>query len=244
MTDSKFIASSAAAFAFAVSFSLSPADAAPVSSASGAAAYETADKGGGNAGPSSGKSADTKRDNKKQTDAASDAAPPKTDDKKAKQHAEEIQFEYLDARGFKKRDINTYNIHYFQQARNYGALTVYRGLTLERALGYSFENDFPESSQAVGFGPALMLRWKQPLSGKLAASLDFSGSLLFYNHAHPANGRPFGFLWRLGPRLIWDYSERGSISVGWSVAHSSNGLRSKNPGYNGVGFSLGLAWRW
>ncbi len=240
MTDSKFIASSAAAFAFAVSFSLSPADAAPVPSASGAAAYEAADKSGGNAEPSSGKSAETKQDNKKQTD----AAPPKTDDKKAKKHAEEIQFEYLDARGFKKRDINTYNIHYFQQARNYGALTVYRGLTFERALGYSYENDFPESSQAVGLGPALMIRWKQPLSGKLAASLDFSGSLLFYNHVHPANGRPFGFLWRLGPRLIWDYSERGSISVGWSVAHSSNGMKAKNPGYNGVGFSLGLAWRW
>ena len=47
-------------------------------------------------------------------------------------------------------------------------------------------------------------------------------------------------MWRTGPRLIWDYSDRGSVNLGWSIAHCSNGMGSKNPGYNGVGFSLGL----
>ncbi|MBQ8699142.1 MAG: acyloxyacyl hydrolase [Schwartzia sp.] len=152
----------------------------------------------------------------------------------------EVQLEYLDARFFEKRDVNTYNVHFFQVASNHGALTIHRGLTVTRALGYTSEYGYPEDSNAVGIGPAIMLRWKQPVSGKLSAAWDASGSLMFYNRAHPAHGRAYGFLWRTGPRLIWDYDDSNSVSVGWSFAHSSNGMGTHNPGYNGVGFSLGF----
>lgn len=154
----------------------------------------------------------------------------------------EFQFEYLDARFFKNRDVNTYNIHVFQPAHKTGALTIHRGLTFSRALGYAMPDDYDHNldSQAVGFGPAVLLRWKQKVSGKFSAAWDASGSLLFYNRCHPGGGRPWGFMWRTGPRLIWDYSDRGSVNIGWSIAHCSNGMGSKNPGYNGVGFSLGL----
>lgn len=152
----------------------------------------------------------------------------------------EVQLEYLDARFYKKRDVNTYNIHFFQVASRRGALTIHRGLTFTRAVGYTSEYGYAEDSGAFGFGPAVMLRWTQNLSGKMSASWDMSGSLMFYNRAHPAHGRAYGFLWRIGPRLIWDYDDSNSIILGWSLAHSSNGMGGHNPGYHGVGFSLGF----
>ena len=152
-----------------------------------------------------------------------------------------MQLEYLDARFFKNRDVNSYNVHFFQVAHKCRALTIHRGLTFSRPLGYTSEYGYDEDSQAVGLGPAVMLRWTQKISGKLSASWDASGSLMVYNRAHPAHGRAFGFLWRTGPRLIWNYDDNGSFSVGWSIAHSSNGMGTHNPGYNGVGFSLGFS---
>ena len=153
----------------------------------------------------------------------------------------EVQLEYLDARFFKNRDVNSYNVHFFQVAHKCWALTIHRGLTFSRPLGYTSEYGYDEDSQAVGLGPAVMLRWTQKISGKFSASWDASGSLMVYNRAHPAHGRAFGFLWRTGPRLIWNYADNGSFSLGWSIAHSSNGMGTHNPGYNGVGFSLGFS---
>ena len=184
-----------------------------------------------------------------ETTAATEAAKPAADKKAAPKkkapfdkHRTEFQFEYLDARFFDNRNVDTYNIHVFQPAHNTGALTIYRGLTFSRALGYAMPDGYDHEldSQAVGLGPAILLRWKQKVSGKFSAAWDASGSLLFYNRCHPGGGRPWGFMWRTGPRLIWDYSDRGSVNVGWSFSHCSNGMGSKNPGYNGVGFSLGL----
>ncbi len=171
---------------------------------------------------------------------AADASPKKSmADKKVSSNLE-VQLEYLDARFFENRDVNTYNMHFFQVASNRGALTIHRGLTVTRAIGYTSEYGYPEDSNAVGLGPAIMLRWTQKVSGKLSAAWDASGSLMFYNRAHPAHGRAYGFLWRTGPRLIWDYDDSNSVSLGWSYAHSSNGMGTHNPGYNGVGFSLGF----
>ena len=93
-------------------------------------------------------------------------------------------------------------------------------------------------SEGVGIGPAIMLRWKKKISGKLYATGDFTGSLMFYNKAHPAQGRAYGFLWRVGPRFLWQYGKDDSVSLGYSISHFSNGLRSHNPGYNGLGFTL------
>ena len=152
----------------------------------------------------------------------------------------EVQLEYLDGRFFKKRNVDLYNVHVYKQYRELGALSLHYGLTFERALGYTTQDDIYRDAEAVGFGPSYMLRWTKHVSGKLDASLDATGSVLAYNHAHPGNGRAFGFLWRIGPRLTYNYTDRDALSLAYLFHHSSNGFSTHNPGYNGVGFSLGF----
>ena len=156
--------------------------------------------------------------------------------------ANEIQFEYLEGRRFSQRNVNNYNVHFFEKVTDSGAMSYWRGLTFTRALGYTNprkDGGVHHDSQGVGIGPAFMLRWDKQASGKLHASLDFSGSFMLYNKAHPYDGRAYGFLWRLGPRLTWQAEEDDSFSLGYSISHFSNGLRSHNPGYNTIGFSVG-----
>ena len=151
----------------------------------------------------------------------------------------EIQLEYFNGKIFNNRNVNNYNVHIFQQFKQRRALSIYRGLTVTRATGYSRPAGKPWlDSEGVGVGPAFMLRWKKPVSGKLYLAGDFTGSLMFYNKAHPAEGRAYGFLWRLGPRVLWQSGERDAVSLGYSISHFSNGLKSHNPGYNGLGFTL------
>ncbi|WP_301893236.1 acyloxyacyl hydrolase [Mitsuokella multacida] len=152
----------------------------------------------------------------------------------------EVQLEYLEGRFFKKRDVDLYNVHVYRQYKELGALSLHYGLTFERATGSTTEDDIWRDAEAVGFGPSYMMRWTKHISGKLDGSIDGSGSLLVYNHAHPGNGRAYGFLWRIGPRLTYHYTNRDALSLAYLFHHSSNGMSSRNPGYNGVGFSLGF----
>ena len=152
----------------------------------------------------------------------------------------EVQLEYLEGRFFKKRDVDLYNVHVYRQYKELGALSLHYGLTFERATGSTTEDDIWRDAEAVGFGPSYMMRWTKHISGKLDGSIDGAGSLLVYNHAHPGNGRAYGFLWRIGPRLTYHYTDRDALSLAYLFHHSSNGMGSHNPGYNGVGFSLGF----
>lgn len=152
----------------------------------------------------------------------------------------EVQLEYLEGRFFKKRDVDLYNVHVYRQYKELGALSLHYGLTFERATGNTTEDDIWRDAEAVGFGPSYMMRWTKHISGKLDGSIDGAGSLLVYNHAHPGNGRAYGFLWRIGPRLTYHYTDRDALSLAYLFHHSSNGMSSHNPGYNGVGFSLGF----
>lgn len=152
----------------------------------------------------------------------------------------EVQLEYLEGRFFKKRDVDLYNVHVYRQYKELGALSLHYGLTFERATGSTTEDDIWRDAEAVGFGPSYMMRWTKHISGKLDGSIDGAGSLLVYNHAHPGNGRAYGFLWRIGPRLTYHYTDRDSLSLAYLFHHSSNGMGTHNPGYNGVGFSLGF----
>lgn len=152
----------------------------------------------------------------------------------------EVQLEYLEGRFFKKRDVDLYNVHVYRQYKELGALSLHYGLTFERATGSTTEDDIWRDAEAVGFGPSYMMRWTKHISGKLDGSIDGAGSLLVYNHAHPGNGRAYGFLWRIGPRLTYHYTDRDALSLAYLFHHSSNGMGSHNPGYNGIGFSLGF----
>jgi len=154
-------------------------------------------------------------------------------------HNVEVQLEYLHHGYFEEREIDTYNVHIYQKFKQNGSVSWHKGLTVTRAVGYNNEDGIHRDSNAVGLGPSLMLRWEKPVSGKLAASIDGTGSLMFYNKAHPAEGRAFGFLWRIGPRLTYAFDKSNAVSVGWMFTHSSNGFITNNPGYNGTGFDIG-----
>ncbi len=158
----------------------------------------------------------------------------------AKANNVEIQAEYLMHRIYARRFIDNYNIHVFQKAHEHAGLTFHRGLTFTRPHGYTTEDDIRRNSNAVGLGPAGMIRWERPISGKLYGDLEFSGSFLIYSKSFPAQGRPWGFMWRVGPRLTWKYTKNNSISLGYMFSHSSNGMRTKNPGHHAFGFSLGF----
>ena len=153
----------------------------------------------------------------------------------------EVQLEYLTSKPFtERRDMKNYNVHYFQKGKQVHAMSIYYGLTVTRATGYNIPRGIAYDSNGVGVGPAMMLRWEKQLSGKLHGSIDFSGSFMLYNRAHPYDGRAYGFLWRLGPRLIWKYDDKNSFSVGYNISHFSNAMRKHNPGYNTMGVSIGL----
>ena len=154
-------------------------------------------------------------------------------------HAIDIQMDYFEGRFFKERNIDLYNLHVFWQNRTVHHIKTYYGLTVERAVGCTTKDGIYRDSEAVGLGPAVQLRWERPLGGKFTGSIDGTGSLLLYNHAHPADGRAYGFLWRIGPRLTYHYTSRDAVSLAYMFHHSSNGMKDHNPGYNGVGFSLG-----
>ena len=158
------------------------------------------------------------------------------------ENANEIQFEYLDGGAFSQRNVDNYNVHYFEKVTDNGVISYWRGLTFTRALGYTNprkDGGVHHDSQGVGLGPAFMLRYDKKVSGKFHAGADFTGSFMLYNKAHPYDGRAYGFLWRIGPRLTWQFRDTDSFSVGYSISHFSNGLRSHNPGYNTLGFSVG-----
>ena len=154
----------------------------------------------------------------------------------------ELQFEYLSGSAFtERRDMRNYNVHVFKKSKDVKALSIYYGLTFTRATGYNIPRGIAYDSNGVGIGPAMLLRWEKKLSGKLYGSLDFSGSFMLYNKAHPYDGRAYGFLWRVGPRLTWKYDDTNSFSVGYNISHFSNAMRRHNPGYNTMGLSVGLS---
>ena len=160
-------------------------------------------------------------------------------DKKA-----EIQMDYLEHRG-ERRYIDLYNLHVFRQYKEMHGMSLHWGLTVSRAVGSWAEKDTPDvrlDSSAVGVGPAYMVRWTKPLGSKWEASFDATGGVLVYNDVHPAHTRNYGFMWRIGPRVTYKFNERNALSVAYLGHHVSNGQRTKNPGYNGIGLSIGYRY--
>ena len=151
-------------------------------------------------------------------------------DKKA-----EIQMDYLEHRG-ERRYIDLYNLHVFRQYKEMHGMSLHWGLTVSRAVGSWAEKDTPDvrlDSSAVGVGPAYMVRWTKPLGSKWEASFDATGAVLVYN---------YDFMWRIGPRVTYKFNEKSALSVAYLGHHVSNGQRTKNPGYNGIGLSIGYRY--
>lgn len=174
-------------------------------------------------------------------DAASSAADAiaEEDAPSVRSHPVEVQFEYIEHRFYKNRHIDNYTVHLYQEIKRNGTVSFWRGLTFTRPTGYLTEDDGSHrDSDSWGLGPSFMIRWEKPVGEKWSVGIDGTGSLLAYNHAFPAGGRAFGFMWRIGPRVSYYPDEDSAVRLGWSYMHCSNGFSSHNPGYNGVGFSL------
>ena len=73
----------------------------------------------------------------------------------------EVQVEYLRHRVYARRFIDNYNIHVFQKAHEHAGLTFHRGITVTRPRGYTTEDNIRRDSDAVGLGPACMIRWER-----------------------------------------------------------------------------------
>ena len=165
-------------------------------------------------------------------------------DSSAQDKKAEIQMDYLEHRG-ERRYIDLYNLHVFRQYKEMHGMSLHWGLTVSRAVGSWAEKDTPDvrlDSSAVGVGPAYMVRWTKPLGSKWEASFDATGGVLVYNDVHPAHTRNYGFMWRIGPRVTYKFNERNALSVAYLGHHVSNGQRTKNPGYNGIGLSIGYRY--
>ena len=165
-------------------------------------------------------------------------------DSSAQDKKAEIQMDYLEHRG-ERRYIDLYNLHVFRQYKEMHGMSLHWGLTVSRAVGSWAEKDTPDvrlDSSAVGAGPAYMVRWTKPLGSKWEASFDATGAVLVYNDVHPAHTRNYGFMWRIGPRVTYKFNERNALSVAYLGHHVSNGQRTKNPGYNGIGLSIGYRY--
>ena len=156
----------------------------------------------------------------------------------------EIQADYFEHRG-ERRYINLYNLHVFRQYKEMHGMSLHWGLTVTRPVGSWAEKDAPTvrlDSGAVGVGPSYMVRWTKPLGKKWEASLDLTGGLMVYNKVPPAHTRDYDFMWRIGPRLTYNFNDRNALSIAYLGHHVSNGQRTKNPGYNGVGVSIGYRY--
>ena len=161
-----------------------------------------------------------------------------------KNHRAEIQADYFQHRG-ERRYINLYNLHVFRQYKEMHGMSLHWGLTVTRPVGSWAEKDAPTvrlDSGAVGVGPSYMVRWTKTLGKKWEASLDLTGGLMVYNKVHPAHTRNYDFMWRIGPRLTYNFNDRNALSIAYLGHHVSNGQRTKNPGYNGVGVSVGYRY--
>ena len=150
----------------------------------------------------------------------------------------EVQVEYLDGRFFKDRNINLSNVHVYREYRKVKAVSLHYGMTVSHATG-TCQDVTDGESRAWGAGPSYMIRWERELSHGWSASLDATGSMLLYSRTHPADGRRYGFLWRIGPRLSYHFNASDALGVSYIFHHASNGHRTHNPGYNGIGFALG-----
>ena len=159
-------------------------------------------------------------------------------------HRAEIQADYFQHRG-ERRYINLYNLHVFRQYKEMHGMSLHWGLTVTRPVGSWAEKDAPTvrlDSGAVGVGPSYMVRWTKPLGKKWEVSLDLTGGLMVYNKVHPAHTRNYDFMWRIGPRLTYNFNDRNALSIAYLGHHVSNGQRTKNPGYNGIGVSIGYRY--
>lgn len=123
----------------------------------------------------------------------------------------------------------------------------YLGLTLTRAWGSINRTTINPDSSAFGLGPVFLIRKELWQNNRVQLFFDSSVGLIFYSKDFPAGGDFYNFMWRFGPKIKYQIDPNLAWNLSYKWMHVSNGQISHeepthNPAYNGVGFSLGLAW--
>lgn len=158
----------------------------------------------------------------------------------------ELEWDYLTPTA-SDRHLDTNSLHILDKISATKNRSVYRGLTITSVNGniVPYQKTQTQGSSAVGLGPVYMVRNEKNISGKLNAAVDMSGAFILYNKEFPAGGEHYDFMWRVGPRLIYNISPNSSVNIGYMLMHVSNGLHSQthNPSYNARGVSWGLVIR-
>jgi hypothetical protein len=131
-------------------------------------------------------------------------------------------------------------------------LIVEAGMTATTAWGHITQlgDDFQPVRLSIdgavfGSGPILLVRCQPFHIGRFSLLLDVLGGIVFYSSHFPPGGDFYNFTWRLGGAFAVRVSEHLSVTAGARWMHVSNGqgFTQKNPSYEGVGFPVGLAYR-
>ncbi len=156
----------------------------------------------------------------------------------------EFQAEFLKYHYKDNRYVKNYNLHALTQVYDWSIFSLHAGATFTVADGYIIRSHEKKNSDAIGLGPACVARFGGEIIDNLHFSIDLGGSLRFFTKNHPATARMYDFLWRIGPRIAYDFSDKGSIGFNYVVyAHASNGHSSQNPGYEMQGFNFSLDYK-
>lgn len=153
----------------------------------------------------------------------------------------DFQAEYLKHNKSDKH-VDNYNLHVYKHFWNNDYLSFYFGGTATIADGY-IDKEEKKDSDAFGIGPSIMGRLEFNPFGNFYTGLEVSGTMRFFTKAHPAGGRAYDFLWRVGPRFSYKLGNYTAFGLSLLYAHASNGMSSHNPGYEMKGVSLDLEYK-
>ena len=149
----------------------------------------------------------------------------------------DFQAEFLKHKKSAKH-VDNYNLHVYKHFWNNDYLSFYYGGTVTIADGYMRPDEAKEDSDAFGIGPSIMGRLEFNPFGNFYTGLECAGSMRFFTKAHPAGGRAYDFLWRVGPRVSYKFGNYSALGLSVLYAHASNGMSSHNPGYEMMGVNL------
>lgn len=153
----------------------------------------------------------------------------------------DFQAEYL-KHSKSEKHVDNYNFHVYRHFWNNDYLSFYVGGTASLADGY-VDKYLRKNSDAFGIGPSVMGRLEFNPFGNFYTGLEVAGTMRFFTKAHPAGGRAYDFLWRVGPRISYKVGNYTSFGLSVLYAHASNGMGSHNPGYEMTGVNLDLEYK-
>ncbi len=104
-----------------------------------------------------------------------------------------------------------------------------------------------DNKDKFGMGAGIMSYYRWYLFGKKRISpfLEYGAGVFCGFKEFPRNGSNITFNLSTQLGLEYTFKDKNKLRVGYGLSHqSNNGLSSRNPGYDGNGFSIGYSWFW